>query len=220
MGMLSNLFGVFGSSNTALGLLGGGFVIGLIVMWWFKGLFKTQEVIFSSALLTAVKEANEMVSLRSYFQDVIEDRKVTTFLGIPGSSKCLLIWRGEIECRFNMSKTDIKADNEAKRVSIIMPLCELKVTADVSGVKLYSIEKGWYDWAADKFVSESEVRYNYNEINDRVKSAKEKIKEDADKEWHLKDKAKENARHVLENMAKAFGYTAQISFSDDFKNED
>ena len=39
--------------------------------------------------------------------------------------------------------------------------------------------------------------------------------EEAKKEWHLIDKAKGNARQVLENLISTFGYTGEITFAED-----
>ena len=61
---MSSIIGLFGSAMN-MWLIVAAFVIGLVVMWYIKGLFGTKNVVHSSTLLTAVKKVNEMVTLRS-----------------------------------------------------------------------------------------------------------------------------------------------------------
>ena len=53
------------------------------------------------------------------------------------------------------------------------------------------------------------------EVNQIVIEAQAELMKKADSEWHLKDNAKANASQVLENMMRAFGYAAEVSFVDD-----
>ena len=53
---MSSIIELFGSSMNMWFILAA-FVIGLVVMWYIKGLFGTKNVVHSSTLLTALKKS-------------------------------------------------------------------------------------------------------------------------------------------------------------------
>lgn len=209
---MGNIVGLFGSSMT-MGLVIAAFVIGLVVMWYIRGLFGTKNVIRSSTLLTAVKKVNEMVTLRSYFQHVFTKGQSINLLITSSESKILIICKGEIICHFDMSKAKIDVNEENKHVDIKMPNCELQTIIDTKNVEVYDSTRGVIDFVTDTLTFKN--TYDFNKVRDLVEEERPVITEEAKNEWHLIDKAKDNARQILKNLVATFSYTAEISFSGD-----
>ena len=209
---MGNIVGLFGSSMT-MGLVIAAFVIGLVVMWYIRGLFGTKNVIRSSTLLTAVKKVNEMVTLRSYFQHVFTKGQSINLLITSSESKILIICKGEIICHFDMSKAKIDVNEENKHVDIKMPNCELQTIIDTKNVHVYDSTRGVIDFVTDTLTFKN--TYDFNKVRDLVEEERPVITEEAKNEWHLIDKAKDNARQILKNLVATFSYTAEISFSGD-----
>lgn len=209
---MGSIVGLFGSSMT-MGLVIVAFVIGLVVMWYIRGLFGTKNVVRSSALLTAVKKVNEMVTLRSYFQHVIEDTQKTDLIIMSSDSKLLMVCKGEIICHFDMSKAKINLNEENKHVNIKMYNCELQTIIDTKNVRVYDSTRGVFDFIADTLTFKN--TYDFNNVRDILEKERPAITEEAKNEWHLIEKAKDNARQILKNLVNTFGYTAEVSFNDD-----
>ena len=209
---MGNIVGLFGSSMT-MGLVIAAFVIGLVVMWYIRGLFGTKNVIRSSTLLTAVKKVNEMVTLRSYFQHVFTKGQSINLLITSSESKILIICKGEIICHFDMSKAKIDVNEENKHVDIKMPNCELQTIIDTKNVEVYDSTRGVIDFVTDTLTFKN--TYDFNKVRDLVEEERPVITEEAKNEWHLIDKAKDNARQILKNLVATFSYTAEISFNGD-----
>ena len=201
-------------TSIVIGLIIAAFIIGLVVMWRIKGLFGTKNVVRSSSVLDAVKKVNELVTLRSYFQHVIEDKQKTIALGVTISeSKILIVCKGEVVCRFDMSKAEINVNEENKHANIKMPKCELQTIIDTSNVNVHDSTRGVIDFVKDTITFNN--TYDYNKVRDIIERERPAITEEAKKEWHLIDKAKENARQVLENLISTFGYRGEIFFAED-----
>ncbi|MBR2208668.1 MAG: DUF4230 domain-containing protein [Synergistaceae bacterium] len=201
-------------TSIVIGLIIAAFIIGLVVMWRIKGLFGIKNVVRSSSVLDAVKKVNELVTLRSYFQHVIEDKQKTIALGVTISeSKILIVCKGEVVCRFDMSKAEINVNEENKHAGIKMPQCELQTIIDTSNVNVHDSTRGVIDFVKDTITFNN--TYDYNKVRDIIERERPVIAEEAKKDWHLIDKAKENARQVLENLMSAFGYRGEIFFAED-----
>ena len=201
-------------TSMIIGLIIAAFLMGLFVMWRLKGLFGTKNIVRSSSVLDAVKGVNELVTLRSYFQRVIEDTQKTQFICINVSeSKILIVCKGEVVCHFDMSKAEININEENKHADIKMPQCELQVIIDTRNVHVHDSIRGVFDFIKDTIAFTN--TYDYNKVRDIVERERPAIAKDAQNEWHLTDKAKENARQVLENLISAFGYTGKVSFAED-----
>lgn len=178
----------------------------------FFNVFERKNDTRSSTSFSEVVKANEMISLRSYFQDIIENSQTALLFS---KSKILLICRGRIECRFDMSKARIDPREETKHVTIIMPPCDIQTIIETKekDVRVYDATRGLYDFMADFF--SDEPTYSFNKVVAIIEKEKPRIEQDALENLHIRERAKANARHVLENLAKTFGYTAEISFEDD-----
>ena len=200
-------------TSIIIGLIIAACIIGLAVMWRIKGFFGTKNVVRSSSVLDAVKKVNELVTLRSYFQHVIEDtQKITLYVTIS-ESKILIVCKGEVICRFDISKAEINVNEEKKHAVIKMPPCELQTIIDTSNVNVHDSTRGVIDFVKDTITFNN--TYDYNKVRDIVKRERPAITEEARNKWHLIDKAKENAQQILENLISAFGYTSEISFAED-----
>ena len=208
---MDNIVGLFGSPLTTI-LFVVGFVAVAVVAWWLRGLFGTKNIVRSSTLLTAVKDANEMVTLRSYFQHIIQNTLETNLIVMTSESKLLLICKGEIVCHFDMSKASITVDEESRKISVGMPTCELQTIIDTKNVEVYDSTRGVVDFIADTI--QFKHTYDYNKVRDVIESERPKITQAAKEEWRLVDKAKDNAKRNVANLAQAFGYTADVSFED------
>ncbi len=200
-------------TSMVIGLIIAAFIIGLFVMWRLKGFFGTEHVVHSSSVLDAVKKVNELVTLRSYFQRVIEDTQKINLYVTVSESRILIVCKGEIVCRFDMSKAEINVNEENKHADIKMPQCELQVIIDTKNVNVHDSTRGVIDFVKDAIAFTN--TYDYNKVRDIVERERPAIAKDVKNEWYLTDKAKENARQVLENLISAFGYTGKISFAED-----
>ena len=154
-----------------------------------------------------------MVTLRSYFQHIIKNTLRTNLILMTSESKMLLICKGKIVCHFDMSKANITVDEESRKISVGMPICELQTIIDTSNVDVYDSTRGVVDFFADTIQFKN--TYDYNKVRDVIKGERPIITQAAKEEWHLVDKAKDNAKRNVANLAQAFGYTADVSFEDD-----
>ena len=189
-------------------LVADAFFAGIAVMWWLK----KEKIIRASTLQSAVEKANEMVTLHSYFQHVVQVREITLKVS---ESKLLAVCKGEIICKFDMSKSKVipNVSKENKHVTIKMPSCELRPIIDVNDVEVFDATRGIIDFLWD--VVKFENKYDYNKVRDIINQERQKITQEAQEKLHLAEKAKDNARDALKNLAAAFGYTADIIFEDD-----
>ena len=218
LGFFTSKVGMIGSFNLTGGMLAGGLLIGVFFGWWLgRNLFNSKRPrITSGALLMAVKNTNELVSLRSYFRDITERTRDNSIafkipwldweVPIPGTwSKFLIIIEGEIVCRFDMSKAQITVMPE--RVQVKMPACELEYIVNAlneNSIKVYDEQRGWF---GDTLTPEL--------CNQIVVTAVGAMKKDVNKVLQFRDLAKASARNSLENLISTFGYSAEISFSDE-----
>lgn len=170
----------------------GFFIAGLAVMWWLK----KEKIIRASTLHSAVEKANEMVTLHSYFQHIIQAKEIALKFS---ESKLLARCNGEIVCSFDMSKASLDVNEEKKHATIKMPSCELRTIIDVNDVEVYDVTRGIIDFLWD--VVKFEHKYDYNKVREIVAQERPKITQEAREKFNLAGKAKDNARHVLENLA-------------------
>ena len=97
----------------------------LVIGWGVWGRFwSTEPNTSSSTVVSFIQDASELVTLKSYFQQIITDKPVIKRFFVEFTSKILLICKGKIECRFDMSKANITV-NEAE-VRVVMPVCEFR----------------------------------------------------------------------------------------------
>ena len=208
---MGSILGLF-SSSAAMWLVIVVFIAGVVIMWKLRNLFSTKNEVHTSTLLTAVKKVNELVTLRSHFQEVIDEKKKTDFILTTSDSKILIVATGEITFRFDMSRAKIKTDEGSNHAEITLPPLDMKSTIDVNNVRVYDSTRGIWDFVADTITFSN--TFDYNAVREIIREKRDEITKNAVHEWHLDEKARENARLVLENLASAFGYTSTISFSD------
>ena len=199
--------------NTIVLIIGA--LAGAAIMWGlsqFFGFFAPKKETRSSTAFSEAVKANEMISLRYYFQRIIENKQINLWVF---ESKILLICKGKIEYRFDMSKVKLEPDEENKRVRIKMPVCDILpiIEAKEEDVRVYDATRGVYDYIADFF--RDEPTYGFNKVIAIIEQEKPEIIKEARENLHLEELAQANARCVLENLAKTFGYTADIFFEGD-----
>ncbi len=182
----------------------------LVIGWWIRGVWgrfwSTEPNTSSSTVVSFIQDASELVTLKSYFQQIITDKPVMTRFFMEFKSRILLICKGKIECRFDMSKANITV-NEAE-VRVVMPVCEFRPIITQEDVEVYDIDISWWDpLNKDEVLLKSVLGLITNEGQNMAQRANEEL--------HLVDQAKANAKLYIENLAKNFGYTAYVSFEDD-----
>ena len=158
----------------------------------------------------AVEKANEIVTLRSYFQHVISVKEITLKIS---ESKLLAVCKGKIECSFDMSRASIYVSEANKHATIKMPPCEVKPIIDVNDVEVYDATRGVIDYLWD--LARFGNKYDYNKVREIVDQERSKIAQEAQEKLRLIDHAQDNARNALKSLAAAFGYSADVTFDDD-----
>lgn len=201
------------SSSAAMWLVIAAFIAGLVIMWKVRDLlgwlFGNTPIVRYHTLVSAIHKVNELVAVRSYFQEVIDYTHPTSVIS---NSRILMVVQGEIVCRFDMSKARINVREEDKRAYITMPECEFKDHVEARESYVYDATRGVFDFVADIFRSDD--RFDPNDVARIIKLKMPEHIEKIKAKMKLADKAKENAREALENLTATFGYTSTISFSD------
>ena len=168
-----------------------------------------------SILLTAIRNVNELVTVRGYFQgvaDLAEYSRVLWEWGIPGTYvKFLLLFKGSMTCGINMSKAKVSIDGN--KVSILLPHAEvLDTIVDLPSIREYDKQEGIFSKAIT--------------FEQRIKVVHEKMtemKEEAISSGGILKQAENNAAMILmsfvNSIVKSANEEGEVEFDLSFYEE-
>ena len=183
--------------------------IGFNVWLFTRGKKPEAKKSIISIIQTKIKDANEMVTLRSYFQGIASDTETgKSLMGIhiPATGrKFLAVYSGEILCGCDLAKIEISERFDLNKIIVKIPHSTImNITVNPNDIKVYHQNKGLFAQA-----------YKLDDQNLVIASSIEEMRNKAVNEWNLLVRSDENARRNLEAFISSLGMDAEIIFIED-----
>ena len=156
---------------------------------------------------SAIENCGEMTTLRAYFEAIADSDEKGIFMTWR---KFAIIFRGTVDCGFDMRKARVELFEAEKRVEVNLPHCQIQrvwinlESGDKGGIKVYDQQGGWF---ASPLTLE--------EQNEIVSKSLKSIRERAYDEWDIILRAEENAAKLYKNFLAPFNYNVSVIFTDD-----
>ncbi len=184
----------------AIGVLASG-------MCFFTGCSKKAEPTFE------VKAISELATLRCYYHNVGELRKDAKkwnkFLGKHGYGykKAWIEYTGIVTCGIDVNKVTIDGPDDNNVVTITIP------EAEIQSIDLDE------DTMSDPYTESGILtKVTTEEKTELVAAEQEKMKETAEADENLKNRAEEHAKKILENYVINVGNSIGQTYTVEFKN--
>ena len=183
--------------------------IGFNVWLFTRGKKPEAKKSIISIIQTKIKDANEMVTLRSYFQGIASDTETgKSLMGIhiPATGrKFLAVYSGEILCGCDLAKIEISERFDLNKIKVKIPHSTImNITVNPNDIKVYHQDKGLFAQA-----------YKLDDQNLVIASSIEEMRNKAVNEWNLLVRSDENAKRNLEAFISSSGMDAEIIFIED-----
>ncbi|MBQ8693796.1 MAG: DUF4230 domain-containing protein [Synergistaceae bacterium] len=183
--------------------------IGFNVWLFTRGKKPEAKKSIISIIQTKIKDANEMVTLRSYFQGIASDTETgKSLMGIhiPATGrKFLAVYSGEILCGCDLAKIEISERFDLNKIIVKIPHSTImNITVNHNDIKVYHQDKGLFAQA-----------YKLDDQNLVIASSIEEMRNKAVNEWNLLVRSDENAKRNLEAFISSLGMDAEIIFIED-----
>ena len=187
--------------------------IGFNVWLFTRGKKPEAKKSIISIIQTKIKDANEMVTLRSYFQGIASDTETgKSLMGIhiPATGrKFLAVYSGEILCGCDLAKIEISERFDLNKIIVKIPHSTImNITVNPNDIKVYHQNKGLFAQA-----------YKLDDQNLVIASSIEEMRDKAISEWNLLVRSDENAKRNLEAFISSLGMDAEIIFIEEENQE-
>ena len=137
------------------------------------------------------------------------DREEKSWL-LGRSRKFAIIFRGTVDCGFDMRRARITVFEGKKRVEVNFAHCEIQrvwlnlESGDRAGIKVYDQQAGIFA-----------PNLTLDEQNEVVAASLQKIRQKAYQDWDVILKAEDNAVKLYKSFLALFNYTVSVVFTDD-----
>ena len=187
--------------------------IGINVWLFMRGKKPAVKQSIISIIQTKIKDVNEMVTLRSYFQGIASDTetgKSVMGIRVPATGrKFLAVYSGEIVCGCDLANIDISERFDLNKVIVKIPHSVImNINVDPNDIKVYHQAKGLFAPA-----------YQLDDQNLVIAASIEEMREKAVGEWDLLTRSDENAKRNLEAFIKSLGMDAEVEFIEETEAE-
>lgn len=170
---------------------------------------KTSEDRACTVLLEGIKHVNELMTIRQNFQSIVmyEDSRKLLGMHIPGTyKKFILKYSGEIMAGTDLSTAEI-TQFVSGNVTITVPRSRiLSVNIDMDSIKVYDQRAGIFTSLA------------LDEQNRAIADNLREVGADAES-GELKRLSDDNAKNILESLAKGMGIIVSVQFIGEVSEE-
>ena len=184
-----------------------GLLLGLIVMYWFYGLFnkkKKQALVKhqSTVILDRIKSVCKLVSVEGDFAEIYRYENIKDgFLNLLSSKKkALVVINAKAQVGYDLKKLKLEADLDRKRI-ILTAFPEPEVLSIETDIQFYDIKNGLFN------------SFSSDDLTDLNAKAKEHIRDKIPESGLLETAKKEalEAVMIIEKIVETIGWRLDYS---------